>query len=511
MSKSVTRRYIAWGLSISRSLIFDMLPFQIEVIVDQCPTQSIDPWTGIKVIEPKELANFDPNQTTIIVLADLALNFYAIRDRAAEFGHHSVIPFSKYFPSASVPRCLDEFENIKPFELKPSPRNQNRVVILIWELVVGGAEKQARLLKAGLEKIGFEVDLICCIGSSQQGSSDIESRALLYRDSETAPMILSSHESQIYETACRLAYPLIAFLSAKLYSELVNIDPDALIAYLEAPMLCASIADRFYGKNNLVFRGWLAPNDQLPPTFLNCDYSVAKCILQTSVKLGQATFITDSDMGVKSYKRWLEIDITHQPNAIEPVPIKRRTYKLSGSYSSVRQRKLVITAMRLVPQKNPHYFVKLIKRLYESGIFVRGSILGDGPLRKEIQESIERLNLSEIVTIEGFRNDVETFMENADLFVLPSHFEGMSNALMEACAAEIPFVASRTEGTLNAIPIYLHRWLVDIHDEVAFYERALEALMGKFGFDRDLQEEWLLAHSKEKLAKDLLSMLPKPM
>lgn len=70
-------------------------------------------------------------------------------------------------------------------------------------------------------------------------------------------------------------------------------------------------------------------------------------------------------------------------------------------------------------------------------------LVGDGPLRNAIQEKVSHLGLAPRFLFTGVRADVSRLMKGAmDLFILPSHFEGLGLVLIEAQAAGLPVVMS---------------------------------------------------------------------
>jgi glycosyltransferase involved in cell wall biosynthesis len=69
-------------------------------------------------------------------------------------------------------------------------------------------------------------------------------------------------------------------------------------------------------------------------------------------------------------------------------------------------------------------------------------IVGDGPEREALEDLIGRRGMNGRVTLAGRQEDVRSFYQAADLFVLPSREEGMSNALLEAMACRLPVVVS---------------------------------------------------------------------
>jgi len=73
-------------------------------------------------------------------------------------------------------------------------------------------------------------------------------------------------------------------------------------------------------------------------------------------------------------------------------------------------------------------------------------LIGDGPLRPALEARARRLGIGDRVTITGVREDVARCVAMLDVVALPSHSEGMSNALLEAMALARPVVATRVGG-----------------------------------------------------------------
>ena len=78
-------------------------------------------------------------------------------------------------------------------------------------------------------------------------------------------------------------------------------------------------------------------------------------------------------------------------------------------------------------------------------------LLGEGDGRAALEREIRHLDIEESVRLPGVREDVREVLEAMDIFVLPSRWEGMPNALLEAMAAAKPVVASNVDGIRELI------------------------------------------------------------
>jgi len=78
-------------------------------------------------------------------------------------------------------------------------------------------------------------------------------------------------------------------------------------------------------------------------------------------------------------------------------------------------------------------------------------IIGDGERRAALEQEAKWLGISDRVRMPGARHDVRNLLEAIDVFAMPSRWEGMPNALMEAMAAGRPVVASDIDGIRELI------------------------------------------------------------
>ena len=112
----------------------------------------------------------------------------------------------------------------------------------------------------------------------------------------------------------------------------------------------------------------------------------------------------------------------------------------------------VVAVGRLEPQKGHRHLVRAMPDVLREFPGARLLIAGDGNLRAELEATVADLGLGSSVDLLGVRRDVPALLARADAFVLPSLWEGQSNALLEAMAAGVPIVATEipaVAGTLR--------------------------------------------------------------
>ncbi|MGI1803922.1 glycosyltransferase [Limosilactobacillus reuteri] len=90
-------------------------------------------------------------------------------------------------------------------------------------------------------------------------------------------------------------------------------------------------------------------------------------------------------------------------------------------------------------QKNQQFLIDLLNNLDTS---YKLMLIGDGSLKTELMTQIKKLNLSDRVIFTGKVNNVFDYLSSLDLFLMPSHFEGLPFALVEAQASGLQCIVS---------------------------------------------------------------------
>ncbi len=109
---------------------------------------------------------------------------------------------------------------------------------------------------------------------------------------------------------------------------------------------------------------------------------------------------------------------------------------------------LLVAVGRLVPVKGFQYLIEACSVLKARGRSLACRILGEGPLKPELQAQINRLGLQETVELRGSQSQLELaeWYRAADMTVLTSLSEGVPNVLLESVACGTPFVATHVGG-----------------------------------------------------------------
>lgn len=139
-------------------------------------------------------------------------------------------------------------------------------------------------------------------------------------------------------------------------------------------------------------------------------------------------------------------------------------------------RHTVMAIGRLSPEKGFDLLIKAARKVLSRRDDVGFVIVGDGPLKRELQAQINAAKLQRQVILAGFREDVDMLLPHASLLVQTSHTEGMPNAVLEAMAAGVPVVATSVGGTPELIVHGESGHLVDAGDVDGIAEGILTLL-----------------------------------
>jgi len=139
-------------------------------------------------------------------------------------------------------------------------------------------------------------------------------------------------------------------------------------------------------------------------------------------------------------KRWKILTIPngvgdHVAQVAAPLTL-RRQLGLSDNHL------MLLTMARLAPEKGLDHLIQAAALLRLAVPHCRLFIAGEGPDRLKLERLISDLDISDRVTLLGYRQDITELLAVSDIVVLPSLREGLSISLLEAMAASKPIIAS---------------------------------------------------------------------
>lgn len=109
------------------------------------------------------------------------------------------------------------------------------------------------------------------------------------------------------------------------------------------------------------------------------------------------------------------------------------------------------TAGRLVKAKRQDLFIEAASELIKRGSSAHFVIAGDGPLHMDLKKRIQTLGLGGRIHLVGYQSDMQRFLREIDVLVLPSDSEGLPLVLLEAAAMELPIIATAVGGVPDVL------------------------------------------------------------
>ena len=128
-------------------------------------------------------------------------------------------------------------------------------------------------------------------------------------------------------------------------------------------------------------------------------------------------------------------------------------FKRTKEYSPSPAGLQLLTIGRFTFQKGYLIGLMAMQQLRKEGVKFKWKIVGDGPLKEEIQYHIHALQLEDCVELLGKKNrdEIVELYNSVDVFLLPSFYEGIANVCLEAMSMELPVVSTKSGGMEEVI------------------------------------------------------------
>jgi len=350
-------------------------------------------------------------------------------------------------------------------------RRRIRLVMMIRQMIVGGAERQLINLVAGLDRERYDIRL--CLFKDTCAQRDV------FRKLGIPITVIEKRVKFDFGHLFRLVAWLrrtrpdivhtwiteantVGTLAAKLAGVPVRVGCVLLVNFWKTrPRLAfdhfAMGASHRLVTNSRQINEFLAGRMRIPPSLMQVIYN-----------------------GVETGDFRLEGD--HR---------RRVRRAIRAEYGIGAQETLFIMVAGLRRMKNHLDFLRTVARLPRDAGY-RFLFLGEGELRAAIDAEVSALGLGETVIMAGMRTDVGALLAASDVFVLPSIVEGLPNAILEAMAAGLPVIATDVGGNAEAVEHGEQGLIVPFGDRPAMVDALIKlgsdpaerARMGRQGLPR---------------------------
>jgi len=259
--------------------------------------------------------------------------------------------------------------------------------------------------------------------------------------------------------------------------------------------------------------GWSFHQDQNP-------------LVKTVRVMGEKYLTRRSDLNISVSKSNQESGkkmITDFDSVVINNGIDRRKFNPENQYADIRaelnlpkDKILVLFIARFTSHKQPLTLIEAFRRAVKINPSMHLLMVGDGDQKAEAQQIIESQELKNDITLVSFRQDVPAVLAAADIFVLPSLWEGLPIGLLEAMSMGRAIIASKVDGTIEVVRNEENGLLIDTKELVTGVRDALVRLsqdarsreqFGKKAIEtvRDRFNAESMTRQIEKLYLDLLN------
>ena len=176
---------------------------------------------------------------------------------------------------------------------------------------------------------------------------------------------------------------------------------------------------------------------------------------------------------------------------------------LRQEYSIPADAILIGNVSAIAPHKDYYTFVDTACQLINKGIDAYFFIIGDGPLKEDIEGYIAENGQAARILLTGFRNDIPKILPELDYFLITSETEGLGTTVLDAFACGVPVVATRGGGITETVIDQETGLLTDVGDAKGLSDKILTLINNKNLREKIVRNAFLKVQnfSKENMAK----------
>ncbi|MBW9221134.1 glycosyltransferase [Methanothermococcus sp. SCGC AD-155-M21] len=308
-----------------------------------------------------------------------------------------------------------------------------KIQFLINSLVSGGAERVAVNLLNELSKRRYAI-VLHTLEKDKHYDTD---RNILYKP--LSNLTVGTHN------AIRIFY--LPTIIIKYFIESIKNKPDIFISFLEL----SNFINIFVGKGlinkKVVISTRINPLIMYPSetiygkihnTLIKLLYPKADKVIAVSKKIRD---VLSNQYNIPREK----IGVIYNPHNIQNY-LKLSEELIEDKYREIFKDSFVfINIGRLTEQKGQWFLIRAFKKVVEAHSNAKLIILGEGELRKELEDLIRKLNLENKVFLVGVHKNPFKFLKNSQCYTFPSLWEGLPNTLIEALTLNLPIISTDCE------------------------------------------------------------------
>jgi glycosyltransferase involved in cell wall biosynthesis len=333
-----------------------------------------------------------------------------------------------------------------------------RVLLVNAGLAAGGAERQIVNTLVGLKASG-QCESVALLAEYIDHAPNLD---FFLHELEAAGIEVSQveHPISLSEDGLSSVDPevadLLAYIAPGLIEEILNLveefrsrRPEVVHAWQDSSSIKAGIAAVIAGVPRIVLASRNVPpmnfsyyQDYMPPAY------------RALASLECVTFLNNSEAGAADYAQWLRLPrerFVVVRNGVDFSYLNRVTSDAAREYRQTlgipEKAQVVGSIFRFWVEKRPMLWLQTAALVAKRFPEVHFLIIGEGPMRQEMESFICNSGLKGRVHLPGTRPEVATPLSAMNAFVLTSEFEGTPNVVLEAQWLGLPVVATDAGGT----------------------------------------------------------------
>lgn len=342
-----------------------------------------------------------------------------------------------------------------------------KITLVISSLGSGGAERVMSELSNYLVKKNYMVTIITLSSPTQRAFYSLSSKVILQQIN-----MQSSGDTKLFHRIID-----ILLRCYKLRQTIIDSTPDVVLSFTDVMNITTLLSMKGV-KIPIIVSERIDPNHHKIPRFYSW---LRNKLYRDSYRI---IVQTKSSLEYFSSKIKEKSQIISNPNRL--LSTYERKIELKP--------KIIVSVGRLEKQKDHETLIKAMLKVISEYPNVILKIYGEGSLREKLQELINEFGLEQNIYLEGLSKNIEKCLEQADLFVFPSLYEGFPNALLEAMATGLPCIASNVSGNNDIIEANINGKLFDARDTNMLSTLIIE-LLG----DNKLRKKFSIASKKKVL------------
>lgn len=321
-------------------------------------------------------------------------------------------------------------------------KNNSKIILVISSLSRGGAERQVLKLAENLIKKKLKCKIVSIVKLKKDLTYYVPKHIHVDYLNRKKFNITDCNDREFLNDLKKLNFFSIFEKESilGLYNYLKKEDPDIVHAFLDFPCIISGYISLYLNIRKVI----LSTRNVSPNHFL-LFRSYFREFYKLLLKYKKIILVNNSKAGARSYEMWLNI----KKNSI------KTSYNIFNFDQKIKLKKIkkkinsinFVSIIRLDPEKNPEYILKLAKNLIQQNSNYYFYIIGTGFLKKKLEKFIKKNQLSKNIKLLGIKENIFDYLNFADYTLLTSKEEGTPNVLLESQKVGTPVITTNSGGS----------------------------------------------------------------